>query len=78
MCGLGTDDCGDDDEHSVKIGPEADRLAAAFPPREAFRRINELLKPDKRFEKIGELAEPIAATVYLAPEVRELSVYDRE
>jgi len=78
MCGLGTDDCADFDQHSEKIGPEADRLAAAFPPRVAFGRINELLKPERQFEKLGELSAPIAADVYLAPELRELSVYDED
>jgi hypothetical protein len=76
MCGLGTDDCADHDQHSEKVSPEADRLAAAFPPRVAFGRINELLKPERRFEKLGELQEPIAADVYLAPEPREPSIYD--
>jgi hypothetical protein len=77
-CGLGMYNCGPDDEHSEMVSAEADRLAAAFPPREAFARINELLKPEQRFEKLGELAEPVAATVYLAPEYRVPSVYDDE
>ena len=78
MCGLGTDDCADSDQHSEKIRSEADRLAAAFPPRVAFGRINELLKPERRFEKLGELAKPITADVYLSPKLREPSIYDED
>lgn len=78
MCGLGADDRAADDEHSVEIGAEADRLAAAFPPREAFRRINALQNTKQRYEKIGELSQPVPADVYLAPELRELSVYEED
>ena len=78
MCGLGTDDCAADDKHSAELSPEADRLAAAFPPRVAFGRINELLKAERRFEKLGELAKPITADVYLSPELREPSIYDED
>jgi len=44
----------------------------------AFGRINELLKPERRFEQLAELQEPIAADVYLAPEPREPSIYDKD
>ncbi len=78
MCGLGTDDCYPILEYSEKISAEVDRLAAAFPPREAFARINELLKPEQRFEKLYELEQPVPAAVYLSPEYRVPSVYDDE
>jgi hypothetical protein len=78
MCDLGTDDCDPACEDDESISAEADRLAAAFPPREAIERINELLRPERRLEKIGELDRPVLASVYLAPEYRVPSVYDSE
>ena len=47
---------------------EAERLAAGFAPREAFRRINEQLPASRRYQKLGETNEPIAADVYAAPQ----------
>jgi hypothetical protein len=51
---------------------EAERLAAGFPPREAFRRINEQLPVSRRYQKLGETSDPIAADVYATPD------FDRE
>lgn len=58
-----------DDSQEVRIAREAERIAAAFPPKIAFPRINDLLMPAVRFQKIGTVDTPLAADVYLAPEM---------
>lgn len=40
-------------------------------PRQVFARFNASRPRDQRYEKIGEVAEPVAADVYLAPEEEE-------
>jgi hypothetical protein len=59
----------DDDSEAERIAREAERIAAAFPPKIAFPRINDLLLPASRFQKITTVDGPLAADVYLAPEV---------
>jgi hypothetical protein len=63
-----------DDQHDRASSrwQEAERLAAGFAPREAFRRINEQLPASRRYQRLGETSEPIAADVYATPE------FDRE
>jgi hypothetical protein len=58
-----------DDSPEDRIAREAERIAAAFPPKIAFPRINDLLLPQNRFQKIGTVDAPLAADVYLAPEM---------
>jgi hypothetical protein len=41
---------------------------ADLPSREAFARLNERLPANRRFEKIAEVAGPVATDVYVAPE----------
>ena len=36
-------------------------------PRDAFASFNATLKPSDRFERIGQLSEPVPADVYRAP-----------
>jgi hypothetical protein len=59
----------DDDSEAERIAREAERIAAAFPPKIAFPRINDLLLPASRFQKITTVDGPLAADVYLAPEL---------
>lgn len=40
-------------------------------PRVAFARWNAAVERERRYEKIGELAEPLAADVYLSPDFEE-------
>jgi hypothetical protein len=64
---MADDEVGDTQEE--QIAREAERIAAAFPPKIAFPRINDLLLPHSRFQKIGTVDGPLAADVYLAPEM---------
>jgi hypothetical protein len=73
-CGVHPDGCEDSKERRTQT--EAERLAAALAPREAFARINDLLPEVRRAKKIAEVAEPIAADVYLMPTGPEPSIYD--
>lgn len=58
----------EDESQDERIAREAERIAAAFPPKIAFPRINDLLLPADRFQKIATVDRPLAADVYLAPE----------
>jgi hypothetical protein len=44
------------------------QAAAGLPPRRAFAKMIELLPPDARCERIGEVDQPLSADVYLRPE----------
>lgn len=59
----------DEEDRGHPRWKEAERLAAGFAPREAFARMNELLDAPARFERIGQMTEPIAADAYLMPEM---------
>jgi hypothetical protein len=78
-CGVHPDGCEEtEDPKQRTIQTEAERLAAALPPREAFARINDLLPEDRRAKKVAEVTQPITADVYLSPKLREPSIYDED
>ena len=77
LCGLSGDDGDRTTRQAEQIAPEAERIAAAFPPRTAFARINELLPAERRWQKIGEVSEPIAADLYLLSEIGPAAALSR-
>jgi hypothetical protein len=67
-----------DDSEADRIAREAERIAAAFPPKIAFPRINDLLLPADRFQKIATVEGPLSADVYLAPEFESTAYYGQD
>jgi hypothetical protein len=74
------DDDNDDDEDEVdeeyertleSRREEVRRASSGFSPREAFAKMNATISPKFRCERIGELAQPMAADVYLQPQEEE-------
>ncbi|HUY90243.1 MAG TPA: hypothetical protein VMV10_16010 [Pirellulales bacterium] len=62
----------EDDEGLYDTRPASSALAGgATSPREVFARWNAALNNGRRYEKIGEVSEPVAADVYLSPEEDE-------
>lgn len=57
---------GDDDENGPPVRPLPSELAG-LSARELFVRLNEQQAPERRHERLGELSEPVAADVYVAP-----------
>jgi len=78
-CGVHPDGCEEDENQQQNpkqrsLQAEAERLAAALPPREAFAQINALLPARKQAKKLTEVAEPIAADVYLMPDWSSMGI----
>jgi len=57
----------DDDDEPRRL-EEFREVARQHPPREAFARLNDMVPPQFRFEKYGQLSEPLEADVWLEPE----------
>lgn len=63
-----------DDEYGDPFDAIEDRvneLMGELSTREIFAKLNAEQNPDDRFEKIGEVSEPVPADVYLGPEIIE-------
>lgn len=59
---------GDEDDEDV---PEIPPALRGLPARQLFARLNETAPPDRRFEKLDELSQPLPADVYASPETDE-------
>lgn len=68
---------GGDDEDDEDV-PEIPRALRGLPARRLFARLNETAPPDRRFEKLDELSEPLPADVYASPETAELPDEDED
>jgi hypothetical protein len=58
-----------DDGRAEALSDAAQRTAESRSPRDAFAECNVKLPSQSRFEKIGSVDEPVAADVYLMPDV---------
>lgn len=74
LCDEEFDDFDEEDEDDEGSPRARNALALAdgsASPRAAFAQWNAAVESEQRYEKIGELAEPLAADVYLSPEFED-------